>query len=196
METTPPTAQKCVYTIVLDNWFPELCAVWSVLRHWQPRYELGANNDWNILIDADIAIGPHMYDVTRMLAPNQIGAWMSYEPWITIKEGDEHIRPGNQAIATCFVAVPHACHEAWKPLPFTSKEALERMKRQFVVDEYCMSRNIVEHQFQLSGISLPGVEQHLLHCNVTTENMSREKAVDRLKYFLNMQDINAQHIGA
>jgi len=99
METTPPTAQKCVYTIVLDNWFPELCAVTLPLyKQWAHRigadfqiiteckfpgwpanyerfqvYELGKRYFWNIVLDADYIINPHTLEDPTLDPTNHTG---------------------------------------------------------------------------------------------------------------------------
>jgi len=74
--------EKCVYTIAIDNWFPELCNItFPLMRSWAGRigadfkvideakfpgfppnyekfqiWELGSDYDWNVYIDADMII--------------------------------------------------------------------------------------------------------------------------------------------
>jgi hypothetical protein len=204
--------RKAVFTVRVDNYLPDLCALtlpamkryadkigadFYVIEERKfpelpPTYEkmqiwhLGANYDWSILIDCDMAIRDEMYDVTEVVLPDTVGSWMVYDPQITIAK-DEYIPLDGTgtAVATNLVVVPWPLHGVWKPLEMSSTEILSRMKRQFVVDEYCFSRNMTERGIRLSSLALPGAEGNLFkHCNMTTDSKDPLIAIREVQEFL------------
>jgi FkbM family methyltransferase len=169
------------FTQITERKYPELPPTYEKLQ----IYELGKNNDYNILIDADMAILPTMYDVTRLIQNGQVGVWMTYDPSVTIAF-DEYLLTGEKdAIALNYFVSTKAVHEkVWKPLEFSVEDIRRRMKRLFVVDEYAVSRNLAEHGIPCEGVILPKAEEHFLHCNVTTDSKNICKMVKVLEEFL------------
>jgi hypothetical protein len=154
------------FTVITERKYPEFPPTYEKMQ----VYELGKNNDVNLLIDADMYVTEDMYDVTEVVPEGVVGSWMEYDPWITIKK-DEYLKlDGTDRIpATNFLVVWAGQHETWKPLVMLPTVALSRMKRPFVVDEYCVGRNIKQHGYKTQGLSLPGAYGNLFtHGNVTT----------------------------
>lgn len=204
--------KKGLFVVRVDDYFPELCEItlptieryaqdigasFTVIDQRQypdfpPTYEkfqiydLGSDNDLNILVDSDIAITEDMYDVTDLLTEGQVGVWMQYDPRLTIKE-DEYIRlDGSDTIAaTNFVVTTRHTHEIWRPFDMSVDRVLGRMRRPFVVDEYCFGRNSKMYGIPYRGIISPGAEGNLFfHANINTEGKAVEKALIEFSSFL------------
>lgn len=173
---------RASFTVITERKYPDLPPTYEKTQVWK----LGRGNDWNILIDCDMAIRPEMYDVTVATMPGTIGAWMVYDPAITIAKDEILPLDGSGlALATNFMAVPQAFHDVWRHLDMESAELLSRMKRPFVVDEYCISRNIKQLGATISPLALPGAENNLfMHCNVTTDGVDYAKAVEMAREFM------------
>ena len=191
---------KCIFTVAVDNYHPEILAETIPLMEkyaskigaefkiitkrkypdWPPTYEktqiyeLGVGNDCNLLIDADMVISEDLYDVTSpdIVPEDSVGVWMEYDPVITIKSDEYLSLDGSDTIpADNFILTHAAQHELWRPLELSVDMALSRMKRPFVVDEYCVGRNFKRCGFKRAQLALPGAAENLFfHRNVTTGN--------------------------
>ena len=111
--------KKTVYTLCVDNYFPELCAI-TLPTHaayakrigaefvlitdrkypeWHPTYEkmqiwdLGKENDWNIHIDADMYISPYLHDVTGYIAKFDSPAPPYTVGWYSIYDPKLYYKP-------------------------------------------------------------------------------------------------------
>lgn len=206
------TMKKSIYTVQVDNYLPELCALtipameryakkikadFHVITERKfpnlpPTYEktqvweLGYGKEWNILFDCDMAIREEMYDVTQVLPEDSIGSWMVYNPSITIAYDDVLPLDGTAiAIATNFMVVPKQFHDVWKPLTMNDQSIIAHMKRPFVVDEYCMSRNAYQLGCRIAQVAMPGASDNLfMHANITTDGKDVESVVKEVHSFL------------
>ena len=163
------------FTLIRDRKFPEFSPTYEKMQ----VFDRGKDNDWNILLDCDMYLDEGMYDVTEIVSEDTVGSWMVYDPQVTI-QSDEYLRldGSDKIIATNFVVSGARQHSIWKPLEFSAQEALSRMKRSFVVDEYCVGRNIKRLGIGLSSISLPGAADNLfVHCNASTDALSEKEAL-------------------
>jgi hypothetical protein len=171
---TIPLMEKYAYKIeadfrvIIDRKFPELPPTYEKMQ----IYDMGKGYDLNLLLDADIYVTEDMYDVTRLdiVPEDSVGVWMEYDPRVTIKF-DEYLKlDGSETIlATNFVLTHAAQHELWRPLELSINESLNRMKRTFVIDEYCIGRNLKRYGFKKAQMVLPGAADNLFfHGNVTT----------------------------
>jgi hypothetical protein len=185
----------CIFTVCVDNFHPEIAgktipameayadkinADFKVIEErkfpgWSPTYEkmqvyeLGKDYECNILIDCDLLLTKNMYDVREIIPLGYIGAWVQYDASITINH-DEYIKlDGSDSIlSTNFVLTRRDQHKLWEPLNMSLTTAKSRMKRWFVVDEYCAGRNFKKYEYKISGI--PGSDELFHHYNITTSN--------------------------
>jgi hypothetical protein len=89
-------------------------------------------------------------------------------------------------LATNLLVVPKCCHELFKPLDISWPLAKSLLKREFIIDEFCMSRNLAKYKYSFAGVIYPGVENALFkHLNFTTDNLSRELALKQAASFMN-----------
>jgi hypothetical protein len=154
------------YHEITERKFPDFPVTYEKMQLW----ELGKGYDWNVLVDADVLISQALTDITEMVPANYVGAHGSYDISITVKEPDNYFaRDGRQkGVATYFVATSWLTHDLWEPLDMTAEEALSKMKREFVVDEFCASRNLAKYGLKLTGVCKEPALIH--HLSLTTEN--------------------------
>lgn len=165
-----PKKHKCVYTVAIDNWQPELCAITipNLKRYAQrigadfkvisqakfdgypPNYErlqvheLGKEYLWNIVFDADIILHKDFEDPTTLMDKSSVGSlWMmDAKYYFTWNKYFE--RDGrNIGIADYFVVSSWYTHDIWTPLDMdyeTAQKFCLREPRQ--VSEYCLSLNV------------------------------------------------------
>lgn len=164
--------RKVVYTLCVDNYFPELSALtlpnhaayaarigaeFIILNErkypeWHPTYEkvqihaLGSHNDWNIHIDADMLISDSLWDVTERLNPFTIGHYSIYDPRFYFKADEYFLRDGRLiGICSAFMAVPKACHDLWTPFDIPYEKALEGINKPHGIDDYRFSQNFARY---------------------------------------------------
>lgn len=185
MELTIPSIEQyskkigASFTLIKDRKFPDLSPTYEKLQ----IYELGQNNDFNILLDADFSLNEKMYNPIPCLTLGCIGAWMQYDAHLTLKK-DDIIGPTDDMVSTNFLVVPHPFHEIWKP--FDNPEIMiKNMKRPFCLDEYCISRNRIEMGVGLCPIIAPDLENiSFRHCNFNTDNKNLSEEIEATKKFL------------
>jgi hypothetical protein len=174
---------KAIWVVKVDGYRPDICektlptveryakrigASFNLIekRRWpqaSPPYEklqayyLGEGKEWNVVIDADMLVEDGMYDVTQILPPNRVACWMAYEADKNFPSDDYFFRDGrNLGVSSNFLVVPRACHDVLTPFPDDELPSFQgRIKRPFIVDEYCISRNMARFGIKHSGILLP-----------------------------------------
>ncbi len=192
--------KKAIWVVAVDNYKPEICketfpsiekyakkidAEFNVIteRRWPSAtapyeklqvHELGKNNDWNIVIDADMLIDDSMDDITLRLPDYVVGAWMHYDPSFYFPNDDYYFRDGRCIGASFnFLFVPHRCHDALIPFPDDEIESrMASIKSPFMLDEYCLSRNIARYGLKFSGIIEDLDNPPFKHYNVTSGHNS------------------------
>lgn len=199
--------KKTVYTVCVDNYFPELTrytlpniakfaarigAGFQVIRDrkyldFPPTYEkmqvheLGRDNDWNILIDADCMVSPKLPDPTLM-PPEIVAFYMEFDASLLFEADEYFLRDGRKlGVSTNFVVSSRMCHDLWAPLEFSAEVAKTKTQRWFIVDEYCVSRNLARYGLKRTGTM--GEEDNSLfrHFDVTTLNIDRNQIVEEAK---------------
>jgi hypothetical protein len=186
--------KKEVFVVVVDNYMPELCAKtlptieayankigakFTVITkrkfpEWYPTYEklqvyeLGKNNDWNILIDADTFISPELPDVTEIVPATHVGIQYAYAARLVMTPDEYFIRDGRElGISSNFVVTSKLTHDLWTPLDMTPAEARARITRDSAPDEFCLSRNMARFGLKYAGVTQ---DQSLInHLSVTTD---------------------------
>lgn len=192
--------RKIIYTLNINNYLPELCKLtlptiqqyakrigaefqlitvrqypdWPITYEKIQLYELGKDNDWNILIDADTIISPHLHDVTQIFPSDYVGVQMTYDANKHLPMDYYFIKDGrNIGLAANFVVTSAACHNLWTPFNENHLTILRRLHsskaRKHIVDEYCLSQNFAKYGMKLSGIADDKLKL-FLHLNATTDN--------------------------
>ena len=203
---------KTVWTVVVDDYFPQLCEITlpnieayakrigadfkliteRLNREYPPTYEKvqvwerGIDSDWNILVDADMLIHPSFWDVTEIVPQDSVGMYMAFDcsSLFPIEDDPYFKRDGRKlGVASNFLVVPDSCHDFWTPLNKPAAKVLPRLKRQFIVDEYCFSRNVASYGLKTAGIARPE-KQELMHLDVTTSGDNKEKLLREAREFV------------
>jgi alpha-N-acetylglucosamine transferase len=163
--------KKAVYTLIVDNYFPELCkltnenhrayankigADYIIINkrrypEWWPTYEkvqifeIGVQYDWCLHIDADVLVHPELKDITAG-SPDTIKWYSIYDPALYFKCDQYFTRDGRQiGVCSAMLAVPRMCHDLWEPFDCTYEEALKGINKPHGIDDYCFSRNLAKY---------------------------------------------------
>lgn len=174
-------SKRTVYTVCVDNYFPELCnitlplidqyakrigAKFEIIDNrkfpdFPPTYEKlqiherGVDSEWNLLIDADMLISPKLQDLIQGADQFSIAMFMQYDASLLFKADQYFVRDGRKlGIATNLVLSHNATHDLWTPLEITPHEARESTKRWHIVDEYCVSRNVARFGLKVAGLDI------------------------------------------
>jgi hypothetical protein len=189
--------KKCVYTIAVDNWFPEICQItfplikaWSKkigadfriisetkLKSWPPNhqkfqiFELGKDYDWNIYLDADMIVDPiKMPDFTEYADPTFIYYESFLYPRDRYRMHPYFIRDGrNLGISDCFFISSSFTHDLWFPNFFTFDEARTFcLGEEREVSEFALNLNIA--RFGLKLASKMGYDKNHFHLQTTDDH--------------------------
>ena len=165
------------FTRTTERKFPDMHVSYEKLQ----AYELGKDNDWNIIVDADILLGDQMYNVID-LVPNDgqhVGCWEGFS-WPNLYNG----RGIDVGIAGNFIVVPKACHEILKPLD-ANEDYARYCERSGYVVEYCISLNRQKLGYKLAGLELQGARDIAFkHLNVMTGKKGIESAKKEAEEFV------------
>lgn len=174
-----PTKGKCVHTVVIDNWKPDLCAVtlpnlerfakrigadFNVISKakfdgYPPNYERlqiwedGKDYAWNINVDADTILHRDFEDPTSWLDSRYVASsWMT-DPRFYFVCNKYFERDGRLiGIADSFVVSSYATHDLWRPLDIPFSEARKLcLKDERMVSEYCLSLNVARYGLKFNG---------------------------------------------
>lgn len=172
------------FNVITERKFPDWPATYEKMQ----VFELGRENDWNILIDADFLIHPDMFDVRGVVPPNCIGMHFGYDADKCLKPDKYFHRYGhNRGIASGFVVTSWLTHDIWEPLDMTPEEAKANVIRPHIVDEYCLSRNMAKYGLPFFGILPDPQTQYLLEhlgvegCGQDEMELKLQHARDLLK---------------
>lgn len=201
--------KKEIFTVCVDNYRPELCSItlpyiekyakrigakFTLITERQnilfpPTYEkvqahkLGQDNDWSILIDADMLVGEDFPDVTEHVRQDSVGVQLTYQADLLFAPHPYFLRDGRRiGLASNFMVVPRWCHDVLTPLPFPIVPS-QVTKREFILDEYCFSLNLAKYGLKVTSICENDDLKKILHLNVTSgkEKDAIEKATRWLK---------------
>ena len=189
--------KKEIFTVCVDNYKPDLCAItvptieayakkigakFTLITErkypeYSPTYEkvqiheLGKNNDWNILIDADILIGEDFPDVTKNVPHDSVGLYMQYQADMLFASHPYFIKDGRKlGVASNFMVASKFCHDVWTPLVEKVNPSTVT-KREFILDEYCFSRNVAQFGIKVCSIAKEDELNRMKHLNITTDNI-------------------------
>jgi len=171
---------KAVFTVIVDNYMPELCSYTvPTIKEYAERigaehiiidqrkfpdfpptyekmqiFELGKKFDHCILVDADMEIDMEAPDFTTGISPGYVGALEAFDASNMFVMDEFFKRDGrNIGIASNFVVTDRATHKLWEPLNMPWSEARQRTKREFIIDEYCISRNLAKYGLKFTGLN-------------------------------------------
>ena len=199
---------KALFIVRVNDYFPELCEITIPrIREYAKRigaefieiterkysdfpptyekmqvYDLGKDYDWCILSDVDNMIHPNCIDFTTWLDSAYVGYFSGFEA-DTMFEVDKYFKRDrrNLGIASGFVVTSSLTHDLWTPLEFSWEEARKRTKREFIIDEYCLSRNMAKFGLKFTGLNINKViGDMVIHLGVE-ERSDRKFIVERAK---------------
>lgn len=189
------TMKKCVHTIVIDGWFPEMCDITvPLIREWAfnigadfnliskakfdgstPNYEkmqiweTGSGYDWNVYLDADMVVNPDRMPDFTMQDPR----FFYYEARLySIEESFFphpyfHRCPDSIGVSDCFLAASSCVHDLWHPtITVEEAKALCRMDTR-MMSEAAIALNIA--RFGLRGIGSIGPDKNHVHLQTTDD---------------------------
>jgi hypothetical protein len=202
--------QKCIHTVCVDNYFPELSqytlanleqyakkigADFNVITtrkfpDFPPTYEklqvheLGARYHWNILVDADCMFHPAMFDPTQIQPMDYVCTQEEFDASLLFEVDQYFMRDGRKkGLASNFVISHITCHDLWTPLEMTWAEARTKTKREFIIDEYCISRNLARFGLKNSGILGPELVHLFKHFDVNSKSPDKDQVVQLAKKY-------------
>jgi hypothetical protein len=200
--------RKAVWTVSVDNYLPELTKhTFPSLQHWADKigadfhiiserkypefpptyeklqiYELGKPYEWNILVDADLMIHPDMPDLTKQVPPDHVGYYMGFDASLLFAADQYFLRHGKKiGVATNFVVTHGMVHDFWTPLEFGWEIARTKTKREFIIDEYCVSRNLAKFGLKHTGLFDEKTMPLMVHFDITTEKPDWDSVLTKIE---------------
>lgn len=188
--------RKCVHTIVIDNWFPEMCEITlPLIKTWAnnigadfnlisqakfpdfpPNYEkmqiweMGKSYDWNIYLDADMIIDPKKMPDFTLQDPK----FFYYESRLLDLSQcyfphPYFLRDGRSfGVSDCSLVTSTLTHDLWHPSEMTFAEAKKYCRiGQRVVSEFVINLNIAK--FGLKGLGSIGSDKNHFHLQTTDD---------------------------
>lgn len=198
--------KKTIFVVRIDDYLPEMCAITlPTIKDYAHRigaeyieiterkfpkypipyekmqiYKLGKGNDWNILIDADYMIHPQAPDFTTGLNDGYVGFFEAYDIRIVLSGVEKVFKNDGRfiGIANNFTITSRKTHKLWQPLNESWKDIRKKLKREFIVDEYCVSRNLSKYNLKFTGLHYdPAISVMFRHLDVTTSKVAKEDIV-------------------
>jgi hypothetical protein len=178
-----PARNKCVHTVAIGDWRPDLCAItlpnleryakrigadFHVIRTakfdkqgYPPNYERlqvfedGRQYMWNLVIDADFILHKDFEDPTLRLKPCEMASLYYVQASHYFQWNKYFERDGrNLGIADSFVVSSWNTHDAWTPLDVDFEEAKKNCKRDpRQVSEFCVSLNVARFGLKHNGVT-------------------------------------------
>jgi hypothetical protein len=161
------------FRVIQERKFPEVPAPYEKLQ----VFELGNQYEYNIIVDADLLIDPSAPDLTRRVPVGHLGYYMGFDASLLFQADPFFLRDGRRlGISTNFLIVHQWAHDALQPDP-TPLEILARTKRQFIADEYTVSRNVARYGLKVTGLMGDGeAAAWIKHLDLTTVGPDSQRA--------------------
>lgn len=206
--------KRMIHVLLVNDFFPELCALtlptieawatkvgakvnyiskrrwpeWPVLTEKLQVWYDGAEQDWNLLLDADVLIDPAAPDIFTHLPADHVLVRDAYHASIQLEMQDPYfLRDGrNIGISSCFVAASRWCHDLWRPLPeeMPLETALANIhSNRKCVDEYCLSRNLARYGLRMAPPVNPKTDYNLFY-HLGTFGEDPQRILDEAKRWL------------
>ena len=144
------------FHVIKERKFPKFPVTYEKLQIYELAQKQG--NDWNIYIDGDTLVHPDLMDITNYLPKDTVLHNRHDEARHRWRADRFFLRDG-RFIGSCnwFAMASDLCVDLWKPLDdLTLEEALASInpivaednggiKREHLIDDYVLSRNISKH---------------------------------------------------
>lgn len=128
-------------------------------------YELTKDNDWGLFFDADTLINPKLFDITEVVPMDTVSS-LGINPLEGHYDLDEYfLRDGRRmSVGSCMTFASSLCREMWEPITdLTLLEILSRFHpwhneeligytREFLIDDYLISRNIAKYHLKYKSL--------------------------------------------
>lgn len=97
-----------------------------------------------------------MPDLTKSVDKYTVLFRLGFDVRNMFNEHEWFMRDGRfQGIAANFVLTPKACHDLWTPFSMPLDEAKRYTKREFILDELCISLNMSRYGLKYTGLAEP-----------------------------------------
>ena len=191
--------KACVHVVVIDDWFPELCALTlPLIQKWAKNigadfnliskakfegwpanyerfqiYEQGRDYCWNINIDADFVVHPDLEDVTCN-DPAIVRAEAYMNAGVFFYSNHYFLRDGrNIGISDNFILSSHWTHDVWTPSNLSYEETAQFcIKDPRQVSEFIVTMNVARFGLKCSGAVKD--KSKLYHIHSTGSGQSKE----------------------
>lgn len=196
--------KRKIFTLCVNNYFPELMAYTlpSIERYAQkigaefhviterkyPEfpptyekmqvYELGADSQWNLFLDADIMVRKDAPDV--MVDEGSIGLFAGFTATDQFRPDIYFARDRrNRGISGFMVLSSWLTHDLWTPLEFPWEVAKNNLTRHHCIDEYCISRNLSKYGLRYWGLVTlePHMDYKFFHLGAAVEDASSKDGI-------------------
>jgi len=169
------------FNIITERKFPDWPATYEKLQ----IFKDGTPYDQNILIDADFLLSPSLPDLTQRVPAGHIGYYMGFDASLLFAPDPYFLRDGRRlGVSTNFMIADRWCHDVWTPLEFNFQEAQKLTSREFILDEYCVSRNIARYGMHVTGLMETEEADRLTkHLDWTTATPSEAEAAQTARYY-------------
>lgn len=128
-------------------------------------YELTEDNDWGLFFDADTLVNPKLFDITEVIPMDTVSSY-GINPLEGHYDLDEYfLRDGRRmSVGSCMMFASKLCREMWEPITdLTLPEILGRFHpwhheeligytREFLIDDYLISRNVAKYHLKYRSI--------------------------------------------
>jgi len=201
---TPKLKPLCIFTIVIDNWFPELCAITLPrIKSWAERigadfkiisdrkfpefplnyerlqiHELGKDYYWNACIDADYVIDPErLENPSQNRDPLKVYSENAMNADYFFAPHPYLLRDGrNDGIADNFVMASWFTHDFWAPLDMSYDQASKYcIRNPRQVSEFCFTLNVARYGLKLDQVIRD--RRWLVHLDATTHSEGGKEGV-------------------
>lgn len=190
----PIGGKRVVHVMLMNDYLPKLCKLtlptieaWAekidarvnyITRRRWPDWPLlteklqvwydGMDNDWNILLDADILVHPDAPDMLGTLVPpDHVAAKDAFHAHTQMRTDTYFQRDGRDiGLSGCFVITSRWCHDLWRPITeeMTKEEVCKAiLQERKCVDEYCISRNMARYGLKLTAPVDPATSYNLFY---------------------------------
>lgn len=170
--------------VLTERRFPE----WPLHYEKMQVYDAGAENEWNVYLDADAMIHPDMFDLTKIrvcphvpdepVPRNAVGMHYGYEQNLADDKFFRRYAASNLRGMTAFLVVANnLCHDVWTPLELSPAQVESFLFNYRHVDEYCLSRNMcrfgLRNYHVFPELYMAHLIRHLIHYDFTPDEKAK-----------------------
>lgn len=169
--------KKEIFVVRVNNYWPELCEFtiptiknWAEKNGWKYSeiterkfdglpftaeklqiHELGSDNDWSAICDADLMLRPDFLDPSKILSPFEVASSYRFDARDKFAGIEDDGR--NIGISGGFVVTSRLTHELWKN-PSDWESALKSTSANpHLIDEQVIANNLARLKYPFNGVS-------------------------------------------